>query len=100
MPRNSEGWWQIAYLFENKWIFPHCIGSVDGKHIKIQKPLNSPYYCNYKGPHSIVLMAFVNAEFEFMMIDVGANGRISDGGVLKNTQICTCFVSTNSMFQN
>lgn len=31
-------------------------------------------------------MAVVNAESEFLMVDVGTNGRISDGGVLSNTK--------------
>ena len=31
-------------------------------------------------------MAIVNAESEFLMIDVGANGRISDSGVFNNTK--------------
>lgn len=31
-------------------------------------------------------MAVVNADCEFMMVDVGTNGRISDGGVFSNTK--------------
>ena len=38
-------------------------------------------YYNYKGDFSVVLLALVNANTEFIYIDVGTNGRISDGGV-------------------
>jgi len=31
-------------------------------------------------------MAVVNANYEFIMIDVGANGRVSDRGVFSNTK--------------
>jgi hypothetical protein len=31
-------------------------------------------------------MAIVNANYEFLMVDCGVNGRISDGGVLQHTR--------------
>jgi DDE superfamily endonuclease len=67
--------------------FWNCLGSLDGKHIKIKSPSHSgALYYNYKGFYSIVLMALVNARKEFIMIDIGTNGRISDGGVLFYTK--------------
>lgn len=87
MPSTKIGWKEVAMEFESKWNFPHCIGAVDGKHIKIKKPSNSgSYYFNYKKTFSIVLIAIVNANYEFMMIDVGANGRASDLAVYESTK--------------
>lgn len=33
-----------------------------------------------------MMMAVANANDEFMMVDIGVNGRISDGGVISNTK--------------
>ncbi|CAH1983858.1 unnamed protein product [Acanthoscelides obtectus] len=32
------------------------------------------------------IMALVNADYEFIFVDVGKNGRLSDGGVIESTK--------------
>ena len=57
------------------------------KHVRIlQTSGTSSNYYNYKGFFSVVLPAVVGANAEFIFADVGCQGRISDGGVLRNSQ--------------
>lgn len=70
------------------WQFDNCLGALDGKHILIKKPKNSgSYYFNYKGTFSVVLFAIVNANYEFLYVHTGTNGRVSDGGIWSETAI-------------
>ncbi|XP_069801016.1 putative nuclease HARBI1 [Dendropsophus ebraccatus] len=86
-PSSEQEWLAVADEFKELWQFPNCGGALDGKHIRITQPTNSgSYFYNYKGFFSIVLMALVNAKYEFLMVDVGTNGRMSDGGVLERTE--------------
>lgn len=88
MPSTEEHWLRISEEYENKWNFPHCVGAIDGKHIQLQSPIGSGSdFFNYKSHFSIVLMALVDADYNFLYADVGCQGRISDGGVFKNMSL-------------
>lgn len=55
--------------------FPHCLGSLDGKHVVLQSPISSgSEYCNYK-------------HYNFIYVNAGCQGRISDGGVFRNCEL-------------
>lgn len=51
--------------------FPHCLGAVDGKHIRVKKFSNSgSMNLNYKNYFSIVLMAVVDSNYQFIYVDM------------------------------
>lgn len=82
----AEEWRSIAEEFEERWNFPLCCGALDGKHVKLKAPPNAEsLFYNYNGGYSIVLLAVVDAQSRFRVIDVGGYGRSSDGGTLANS---------------
>ena len=90
MPKTEQEWQKVADNFQSQWQFPHCIGAMDGKHVLIKPPSHSgSYYFNYKHTFSIVLLALVDADYKFLYVDIGCNGRVADGGVFKNSALFT-----------
>lgn len=88
VPNTPKKWLEIANDFESKWNFPHTLGSMDGKHVVIQAPINTgSEYINYKSSFSIVLFAVVDANYNFIFVDAGCQGRISDAGIFQDSQL-------------
>ena len=86
MPTTLEGWLSTAEEFEKRWNLPHCVGAIDGKHVRIWCPANgvSANY-NYKQFHSLILLAVVDANYAFTYIDIGGKGASGDAQIWNDT---------------
>eukprot|EP00079_Xenopus_tropicalis_P030698 XP_012826887.1 PREDICTED: putative nuclease HARBI1 [Xenopus tropicalis] len=89
MPSPDENTWvDIAEDFHKKTNFPNCLGALDGKHIRVTMPFNSgSKYFNYKKYFSVVLLAVVDANYCFTIIDVGAYGSTGDASAFRNSAL-------------
>ena len=88
VPSSKEEWLNISVGFEKSWNFPHCIGSIDDKHIQIECPkMTGTYYFNYKGFCSIVLLAICDSNYFFTLFDRGQYESNNDSGVLANSKM-------------
>jgi hypothetical protein len=83
---SEEKWLEIANGFERHSHFPNCIGAIDGKHIRIIKPVDSgSLFYNYKHYFSTPLLAVCDSNYYFTYVDIGSCGRCSDSAVFKNS---------------
>nr|CAI5834587.1 unnamed protein product [Callosobruchus analis] len=87
-PTNAEGSKKVAEDLYTMWDFPLCLGALGGRHIDFEtlKSAGSFYY-HYKRNSSIVLLGLTDPNHEILYVYVGMNGRISDGGVLRETNL-------------
>lgn len=94
MPQKTEeDWLKIADEFYAHTDFPNVIGAIDGKHIRIRQPEHSgSLYYNYKKYFSCVLMAWTDADYKFVCVDVGAYGGSADSDIFKNSNMGKKFV--------
>ncbi|CAH1964555.1 unnamed protein product, partial [Acanthoscelides obtectus] len=83
-----EIWESIASDFETIANFPHCIGAVDGKHVRLTCPFRSgSMYFNYKDYYSVVLMAVADSKYRFVFVNVGSYGKDCDSSTFKRSSL-------------
>jgi len=69
-------------------ISPNVVGALDGKHIVIQKLSNSgSMFYTYKHTFAIQLLALLDADYNFIYVHVGCQGRIGDAGVFHHSSL-------------
>ena len=91
-PSKKEQWKQISDDFYKTWNLPHCIGALDGKHVRIVAPkLSGTLYHNYKGYFSTVLLAICDAKYNIIYVNVEEYGSNNDSGVLNNSWLPDIF---------
>lgn len=97
IPNTTEEWEHIAKDFQDKWNVFNCIGAMDGKHIRICCPkYGGSHYFNYKSYNSVILFALVDANYRFLYVDAGTNGRVGDAGVFAKSELKRC-LNNNSL---
>ncbi|KAH7970328.1 hypothetical protein HPB49_003839 [Dermacentor silvarum] len=84
---DAAAWLRPAEGFGCTWQFPNCVAVVDGKHDHIKRPKNSgTMHFNYKGTYSIVLFHIVDSDYKFVVVDIDAYGKQTDGEILQQLQ--------------
>jgi len=89
----EEVWKNSEIGFRELWNFPNCIGSIDGKHVRIKCPpkTGSSFFC-YKHFFSIVLLGIVDPNYKFLIVDIGSYGRHSDSSIFENSSFYREFI--------
>ena len=87
-PTTPEAWKEVAAQFGSRWNFFHALGALDGKHVAIRCPKRGgSLYYNYKGFHSIILLALCDADYKFLWVDAGTNGSVSDAQLFNDCEL-------------
>jgi len=75
IPKPKKEQWELTALeFERRVNFPHWLGAVDGKHIRVIKPEHrgSMFY-NYKDFFfPVVIMGVADTNYRFVYVDIGS----------------------------
>lgn len=102
MPKKTTAaWMEVSRQFMSRWHFPNCLGAIDGKHCTTIAPRKSgSMYYSYKKSFSTVLMAAVDADYKFIMVDIGAYGANHDSTVFANSMFGRLWLKRDPILKN
>ncbi len=87
-PLTRDFLFNVAKGFELRANFPNCIGAIDGKHIRIIKPVDSATtFYNYKHYFSSLLLAVCDYDYKFLYTSVGSPGKAADSTIFKESKL-------------
>lgn len=91
-------WRKFEIGFKERWNFPNCIRRIDGKYVEIKwsNKSGTSYYF-YKNYFSIVLLAIVDPYYNFIIVDIGNYGRLSDSAIFENSSFYREFVDNKTI---
>lgn len=85
---NRQEAFVIKQDYKKKHNIDGIIGSVDGCHIEIKRPVeHEEVYVNRKGYHSIILQGIVDSKKRFIDIYIGEPGSLHDARILRRSPI-------------
>ncbi|KAK6750405.1 hypothetical protein RB195_002403 [Necator americanus] len=90
---------KVAEKTQELYDYPRAVGFLDGRHVAIKKPNGGiEEYLNYKNFQSIVLLAICDADYRFLLFDVGLPGNLGDASVFRSSSIFTFFNECDDLF--
>lgn len=89
-PKTEDETRKAIQDFANISTFPQVVGALDGSHIHIAAPHDSPNsYINRKKYHSMVLQGVADANYKFIHVSTGYTGSIHDARILRMSSLYT-----------
>ena len=90
-PKDTEPFKQCMEEVESEWQFPCCFGALDDCHIPIKCPDGGLEACkeyhNFENLYSVVLMAAIDAKYQFIWASAGFPGNSHDSIMLQSTEL-------------